>query len=227
MIAETLTPGRLLEPVLVPEGAEAADYDALVSQHFWLLQRPFVQVLSRLGLQQARVLDIGAGPGWLPIELARQNPGWEIWALDPSTDMRRRAARHVPAAGLSDRVHLVAGDAAAVPFADGSFDLVISHFVLHHLPAPRRLFDEAARVQAPGGQVVLKDLVRQSGWSAGLRLAFEKWVLGSNAAQLAMSRDSIAAALTLAEVRAELAASRLADARVRRCWGPYYLITSP
>src|SRR5262249_45341063 len=107
---------------------------------------------------------------------------------------------------------------------DGEFDLVISHFTLHHLDCPEEMFNEAARVARPGGRVVIKDLRRQPGWKAALLLGFSRYVLGYNALQLQMYRESMAAGLTLAEVRTALARSRLANARVRGFRGLDFVI---
>src|SRR5262249_27089504 len=64
---------------------EAAQFDGLVAgRWFWFLNRSFLRQMSRLAPPQARVLDIGTGPGWIPIELARRHPGWELCAIDTS-----------------------------------------------------------------------------------------------------------------------------------------------
>jgi ubiquinone/menaquinone biosynthesis C-methylase UbiE len=222
----TLAPQRtrILESEPIPGAAEAAAYDAMVRRHYWLLNRSFVQQASRFDREQARVLDIGTGPGWVPIELARQHPGWEIWALDPSTDMLLRAGRHAVDAGVAGRVHLIPGSAENLPFPNESFDLVLSHFTLHHVDRPVELLNEAARVVIAGGRVLIKDLVRQPPWKAALRLAVERYLLRNNPFQVQMSRESVRAALTVAEVQAIIRESSLGPARVRRGWGPYYTI---
>jgi len=93
-----------------------------------------------------RVLDIGCGKGYLLYELTRIVPGIEITGLDIS----RYALEHAKPE-VAER--LVEGDAAALPFADGSFDLVVSLGALHNL-AIAGLFaaiGELERVTAPGG----------------------------------------------------------------------------
>src|SRR5262245_5628288 len=188
---------RVLEPHPIPEAEESASYDAMVRRQRGRLNRAFVDFVQHIGLERGRVLDIGTGPGWIPIELAARQPGWEIWGLDASADMLALAERHASATGVADRVHFVAGDATDLPFDDGMFDLVISHFTLHHVDRPEQLFNEAARVVRGGGKVVIKDLRRPPRWQAALLVAFSRYVLGQTTSQLQMYRDSLAAALKI------------------------------
>lgn len=224
-----LAPGaRALESSPIHEAEEAHEYNRMVRRHGWLLNKPFVDMLSAEhgDLKQARVLDLGTGPGWIPIQLALRHPGWECWAVDVSEDMLALGREHARACGVADRVHFVKAGADSLPFEAGSFDLVVSHFVLHHLPRPETLFDEAARVAGNRGRVVIKDLRRVARLKAAVLLAFSKLVLRYSAAQMKMYRESIAAALTMAEVRASLQRSRLAGADVRGFRGLDFVITS-
>jgi SAM-dependent methyltransferase len=56
--------------------------------------------------------------------------------------------------GLAERVYAIRADAESLPFPDGSFDLVVGHAVLHHLPDLERAFSELLRVLEPGGRIV-------------------------------------------------------------------------
>lgn len=215
---------RILESSPVHETEEAAAYDAMIRRHGWLLTRPFVKLVAGLQLTQARVLDIGTGPGWVPIELAQRRPDWEVWGLDASATMLEQARGHAATAGVGDRLRFVEGIATDLPFPAGHFDLVISHFTLHHLERPESMFNEVARVVRPGGQILIKDLRRQPSWKAGCLLAFSKYILRYSPLQLQMYRESMAAALTIDEVRTALKNSRLALAAVRGFRGLDYVI---
>jgi ubiquinone/menaquinone biosynthesis C-methylase UbiE len=217
---------RVLESSPVHENQEAEEYDAMVRRYDWLLIQPFVDMVSRAGLRAGRVLDIGTGPGTVPVALARRHPAWEIWALDASVDMLERGRRHAAAADVAERVHFVPGSATDLPFTTGSFDLVISHFMVHHLDQPEAMLNEAARVVRGGGQVLIKDLCRPPRWKAALLLAFSRLVLGYTTEQLRLYRESLHAALTVQEARAALANSKLAPGEVRSFRGLDWVISS-
>jgi ubiquinone/menaquinone biosynthesis C-methylase UbiE len=206
--------GRIFESAPIHVDEDAVEYDAMVHRHAWLLNRPFVDIVAKLPLEHGRVLDVGTGPGWIPIELALRKPGWEIWAVDASEDMLTRARHHAVEAGVAGRVHFVHGNATDLPFETGRFDLAVSHFMLHHLEQPAALFDELARVTRGGGRILVKDLLRQPRWKAALLLAFSKAVLGYNEEQMKMYRESLGSALTMRELRGQLRRSRLSMATV-------------
>jgi ubiquinone/menaquinone biosynthesis C-methylase UbiE len=215
---------RVLESSPVHVDEDAVEYDRMIRRHAWLLNRPFVNMVAEVGLDHGRVLDVGTGPGWIPIELALRKPGWEIWAVDASEDMLGRARRHAEEAGVAGRVRFVSGEATDLPFDADFFDVTVSHFMLHHIERPVEFFDELSRVTRGDGHILVKDLRRQPGWKAGLLLAFSKLVLGYNEEQMKMYRESLGSALTVAEVREQLSASRLCLAEVRGFRGLDYVV---
>ncbi len=96
-----------------------------------------------------RALEIGAGTGYFTINLMRAGVVGEGVATDISPGML--SALSATARRLDLDVRTVEADAEALPFADGSFDLVVGHAVLHHLPGLDRAMAEFRRVLAPGG----------------------------------------------------------------------------
>lgn len=96
-----------------------------------------------------RALEIGAGTGYFTLNLLRQGVVEEAVATDISPGMLRRLAE--TAANLGVDVEAVEADAEALPFGDESFDLVIGHAVLHHLPGLDTAMSEFRRVLKPGG----------------------------------------------------------------------------
>jgi SAM-dependent methyltransferase len=99
------------------------------------------------------VLDVGCGAGALLSALSR-HIGRGI-GLDVSEEMLAQARRRN--AGDAKLV-FARGDAARAPFADGSFDVVVSFLSLHYLEWPRAI-DEVLRLLAPGGRLLCVDMV--------------------------------------------------------------------
>jgi len=100
----------------------------------------------------ARILDVGCGTGVLLDVLARAPVPLRLSGVDLTPRMLAAAGRRL--AGAAD---LAIGDAARLPFDDGTFDVVVSSSVLHEVPRPGEALDECARVLAPGGTLVVTD----------------------------------------------------------------------
>src|SRR4051795_2400729 len=97
----------------------------------------------------ARSLEIGAGTGYFSLNLLQTGVVREATCTDISPGMLATLERNAQELGLE--VETAACDAAELPFEDESFDLVLGHAVLHHLPDLNRSFAEFARVLKPGG----------------------------------------------------------------------------
>lgn len=143
---------------------DAAGYD----RHARLL---FASLYSRIAAdiaghtpRGARVLEVGCGPGHLSVLLASRH-GLAVTGLDLDPRMIERARTNAARApdGVRQAVFVV-GDAATLPFADASFDLVVSTFSMHHWSDPKAGLNEMARVLRPEGKALIWDL------KPGLRL---------------------------------------------------------
>ena len=99
-----------------------------------------------------RALDAGTGTGTFALALAASVR--EVVGLDPVPELLAHAQRL--AAGRPN-LRFVEGDATALPFPDGSFDVVTCARTLHHVARPGPLLAELGRVTAPGGTVVVVD----------------------------------------------------------------------
>jgi ubiquinone/menaquinone biosynthesis C-methylase UbiE len=97
----------------------------------------------------ARSLEIGAGTGYFSLNLLQTGVVGEATCTDISPGMLATLERNAAALGLD--VETAACDAAELPFADESFDLVLGHAVLHHLPDLDHAFSEFERILRPGG----------------------------------------------------------------------------
>jgi demethylmenaquinone methyltransferase/2-methoxy-6-polyprenyl-1,4-benzoquinol methylase len=103
-----------------------------------------------------KVLEIGYGTGHSLVSLAQAvGPGGRVWGIDVSDGMRQVAAERVKAAGLGDRVELVAAPTPPLPYADGQFDAVSMSFTLELFPLAEipAVLAEIKRVLAPAGRL--------------------------------------------------------------------------
>jgi ubiquinone/menaquinone biosynthesis C-methylase UbiE len=100
-----------------------------------------------------RALEIGAGTGYFTLNLLRNGTIASATATDISEGMLGQLAATARRLGL--HVETVRADAEALPFEDGTFDLVLGHAVLHHLPSPEAALAEFRRVLVPGGTLAV------------------------------------------------------------------------
>src|SRR5581483_12382806 len=98
-----------------------------------------------------RSLEIGAGTGYFSLNLLQAGVVGEATCTDISPGMLATLQTNARRLGLP--VRTARADAESLPFADESFDLVLGHAVLHHLPDVRRAFSEFHRVLRPGGRI--------------------------------------------------------------------------
>jgi SAM-dependent methyltransferase len=135
----------------------AAGYDAKWGIDFGEVGR--AQVLGKLRKALGgpigtfeRAVEVGAGTGYFALNLVQAGVVREAACTDIAPGMLRALEANAERLGLA--VETAACDAEALPFEDGSFDLVVGHAVLHHLPDLERAFGEFRRVLRPGGTVV-------------------------------------------------------------------------
>jgi ubiquinone/menaquinone biosynthesis C-methylase UbiE len=103
------------------------------------------------------VLDVGCGTGTLAVAAARGAPTVNMTGLDADRSILTRARKRAAGAGLEIRFD--EGMSTALPYEDGSFDVVLSTLLFHHLrdDAKRETAAEALRVLRPGGRLVVAD----------------------------------------------------------------------
>lgn len=149
---------RILEPELMddPRQAEAYARADFEKENQGFVER-FNEYFSEFA--QGTVLDLGCGPGDIPIRFAKLHPACQVIGIDASAPMIQLGAQAVRDAGLAGRITLrceryeeVAGARIA--------DAVISNSLLHHLPNPLQFWQKIRQLVKPGAPVLVMDLLR-------------------------------------------------------------------
>lgn len=139
--------------------SHAAEWDSLRSLH--IAEAEVEDALKAVIAQHSlgRVLDVGTGTGRMIEIFASQAD--RFVAVDNSTEMLRLArvklASLSNAAAVQTHTEIMRGDFNNLPFANGSFDTILFHQVLHYAQTPDYVIAEAARLIAPGGRLVIVD----------------------------------------------------------------------
>ena len=109
-------------------------------------------------IQKGKILEVGAGPGFLAIEIALLSPELKITCLDVSDTMIETALKNAREYSVAEKIEFKRGDAARMPFEDSEFDFVISSGSFHHWKKPKKVFDEVYRVLKEGKKALVSDL---------------------------------------------------------------------
>jgi tRNA (cmo5U34)-methyltransferase len=131
-------------------------YLELIRQEVPAYERLQEEAASASGTGAMRVLELGIGTGETARRVLARHPRARIVGIDASREMVGQARKALP----SDRVELRLARLED-PLPDGPFDVVISALAIHHLDGAGKaeLFARAARALAPGGRLVVADVV--------------------------------------------------------------------
>lgn len=142
---------------------EAQSYDEKWSISFddrctAIVRDRFMHVFSATGTAGAslpfgRVLELGAGTGFFSLNLKLAGVVEEVHACDLSPGMVEAAKQNAQRLGFTIEGRVA--DAEALPYEDDSFDLVVGHAVIHHIPDVEAALAEVLRVLRPGGRFVI------------------------------------------------------------------------
>ena len=133
-------------------------HDSVLRSHRWrTAENSAGYLLPRLA-PDARVLDVGCGPGTITADLAALVPGGYVTGIDAAGDVLAQARQEAERRGQRN-VTFDTGDVYRLDFADGTFDVVHAHQVLQHLTDPVAALREMRRVCRPGGLVAAVTLV--------------------------------------------------------------------
>jgi ubiquinone/menaquinone biosynthesis C-methylase UbiE len=120
------------------------------------------------------LLDLGTGPGYLPIEIAKRCPEIRIIGVDLCDKLIRTARANAEKAGLSGQIRFETGNAGALRFGNAAFDRIISTGMLHSLRDPVGVLKEIHRLLKPGASALIYDpasvssLIDRDRWHASL-----------------------------------------------------------
>jgi ubiquinone/menaquinone biosynthesis C-methylase UbiE len=216
-------PNRILEEEVMDSEDEVEAYEGgVTATHLSRMDDTFVRAALRFADPSARLLDVGTGPASLPVKMALKRKDIALVGVDLSETMLATARKGIATRGLEKRVVLRQASARKLPFPDGSFDLVVSNSLLHHLPDPVPALDEMARVLAPGGSVFIRDLRRPS--PARIDEQIRRHGRFYSGKMYELFANSVRAAFTVAEMKELALESRLAGCRVRAQFQTYLVM---
>jgi len=152
---------RVPEPELMDDELEAESYASQATQDYLgRIDDTFVAHYLRIGPKVGFLLDLGTGPGVIPLKIAGRCRGLNVIGVDLSKAMLTLAQNNLKESGLKGRVRFEEGDAKSLEYPDNSFDAVISNSLLHHIQNPLVVIQEALRVLKPEGALLIRDIRR-------------------------------------------------------------------
>jgi len=220
----TMALRRVLEPEVMDTEQDAVEYD---SMDFAEVNLAFGQRALELAPASENVLDIGTGTARIPIVIIQSSPaGLHIHAIDLSQEMLKLAHKNIEAAHLTDRITIQLVDAKRLPFADSTYDMVISNSLVHHIPDPSHFFTEAGRVVKPGGAIFMRDLMRPQSMN-DVDALVHQYVGDADPYQQKLFRDSLCASLTVVEVEEFISKAGIAGAHVVQSSDRHWSVERP
>lgn len=211
---------RILEPEVMDSELDAREYASFDNS---IVNDEFVTRALELAPPSGYVLDVGTGPGDIAVLFATRAQALNFLAIDLGEHMLGMARHNVDRAKLTGRVEIARIDAKATGYPAGTFDMVISNSLVHHIPDPEQLFRELRRVVRPGAGLFIKDLHRPESASE-LQGLVARYAAGCTPYQTQTFRDSLHAALTVGEVTAMLRDLGWDDLTARRCSDRHWCI---
>ena len=172
------------------------------------------RALGAAGRRKGVALDLGTGPGEIPVLFCRMAPGWRVTALDASPRMLAAARKNVERSGLAGRIALVKGDAKTVKGFGRRFDLIFSNSLVHHLDDPVPFWRRLGQLLKPGGAVMVQDLSRPSSRRKARSLV-ALHAQGASPLLRELFYRSLLAAYTPQEIRLQQKQARLENLQVR------------
>lgn len=144
------------------------------------------------------VVDLGTGTAQIPIELCTQHSAIGVLAVDASANMLEVAMQNIDIAGFREQIRIACHDAGELSDL-GTFDIVMSNSLVHHLHQPQRLFARLKSLASGKTLFFLRDLLRPQ-TSDEVEALVTQYAGEEEAEAQRMFRESLHAALTVDEV---------------------------
>ncbi|RPH79812.1 MAG: class I SAM-dependent methyltransferase [Nitrospiraceae bacterium] len=197
---------RILEPELMDDPEQALVY---AQANFEKENQGFVDRFREYfpDFSEGHVLDLGCGPGDIPIRFARAVSGCRITGVDASAPMVRLADEAVQQAGLSSRITFRCERFQNLADANVA-DAAISNSLLHHVPNPLQFWHKLRLVMRPGSPVLVMDLLRPDSPEEAQAIV-DRYASGAPDILRRDFHHSLLAAFTEDEIGAQLAQMNL------------------
>src|ERR1700733_7760115 len=138
----------------MPEVYTHGHHESVLRSHKWRTAENSAAYLLPHLAEDARILDVGCGPGTISAGLADRVPRGHVTGIDAAQEVIDQASA---AAGGRGNLDFPPGDVYALDYPDDSFDVVHAHQVLQHLGDQVSALREMRRVTRPGGLVAVRD----------------------------------------------------------------------
>lgn len=149
---------RVLEPEVMDDPEQVLAY---AQADFEEENQGFVDQFFTLypDLQNPHIVDLGCGPGDIPLRVARRHPTCSVTGIDASQPMITYAEQAVKKAGFHDRVQFLCQRFQDVNLSPPA-DAMISNSLVHHVPNPLRFWYCLKTLLKPGSPILVMDLLR-------------------------------------------------------------------
>lgn len=193
---------RVLEPEVMGDPDQATAYAAA---DFSRENQGFVDRFREYFPEWAgnHVIDLGCGPGDIPIRFARAYPAATVTGVDASEPMIALAERAVQQAGLAERIRLRCERFQQLSLEEPA-DAALSNSLLHHVPNPLQFWYRLKQLVKPGSVVLVMDLLRPDSTEAAEAIV-EQYAATESPILKRDFYHSLLAAFTEDEVAAQLA----------------------
>jgi len=197
---------RTLEPELMDDPEQALVY---AQADFEKENQGFVDRFREYfpEFTEGHILDLGCGPGDIPIRFARALPSCRITGVDASEPMIGLAGVAVKQAGLADRITFRCERFQAVSLVE-PVNAAVSNSLLHHVPNPLRFWYRLRQLVKPGSPVLVMDLLRPDSLEEA-QIIVDRYAAKEPEILRRDFHNSLLAAFTEDEVAAQLAEMNL------------------